>query len=101
MSATDGPRVVQAERILVGHCPNPECGPWGGWPIAVLNDREVWPLAHCGRCGWIGTTTELVNRYRLDAGWRVSDGDGPERELRPAGKQPDDMPWTDAEGPNR
>jgi hypothetical protein len=75
--------VVSAERIIVGHCPNPDCGPFGGQPIAVFNNHEVWPLVRCPSCGWVGDTTALVNRVRYDRGWRVSDGFGPERELRP------------------
>jgi hypothetical protein len=75
--------IVSAERIIVGHCPNPDCGPWGGAPIAVLNNHEVWPPVKCESCGWRGDTTQLVNRVRLDRGWRVSDGSGVERELRP------------------
>lgn len=78
-----------ANRVLVGHCPNPDCGageaPWSGGPgrpLVVFNDGGSWPIVGC-LCGWSGPTTELVNRYRLDAGWLVSDGDGPERELRP------------------
>lgn len=79
---TADPNVLTAARIIVGHCPNPECGPWGGLPIVVLNNHETWPLVTC-RCGWAGDTTQLVNRYRLDTGWLVSADDGPERELRP------------------
>lgn len=71
-----------AERILVGHCPSPDCRPFGGQPLAVFNDRGTWPLVACP-CGWRGQTTELVNIRRLDQGWRVSDETGVERELRP------------------
>lgn len=74
--------ILTADRILVGHCPSPECGPFGGRAIAVLNHHESWPLVTCP-CGWVGATDELVNRVRLDRGWKVSDGVGPERELRP------------------
>lgn len=68
---------------IVGHCPNPECtGALGGRVIVVLNDGGTWPLVECA-CGWQGPTDEIVNRVRMDQGWRVSDGSGPERELRP------------------
>lgn len=73
--------VLAAERIIVGHCPSPECGPHGGQPIAVLNNHETWPLVECP-CGWVGDTTQLVNRVRFDRGWRVSDERPDERELR-------------------
>lgn len=71
-----------ADRVLVGHCPSPDCEPFGGAPLVVFNDRESWPLVACP-CGWSGPTDALVNRVRLDRGWKVSDKHGDERELRP------------------
>lgn len=97
----DFPTVISAERILVGHCPNPDCGPYGGAPIVVLNDHESWPLVECPWCGMCCDTLSLVNRVRLDRGWRVSDASGRERELRPGGVEHDPFPWDDAEGPGR
>lgn len=65
-----------ARAAIVGHCPG--CGR----VVVVTNSGGVWPPIECGHCDLRLDTTALDNRVRLDYGWQVSDGYGPEREVR-------------------
>lgn len=71
---------VSAERVLVGHCPNPECT---GPPIVVLNNRESWPLITCPSCDEVFDTLALRNRVRYERGWLLQYGDGVTMQARP------------------
>lgn len=50
---------IQPERVLVGNCP--VCGR----VIVQENNHEGWPIVDCS-CDWSGTTTEVMNRHRVD-----------------------------------
>lgn len=52
-------RVVQANRVIVGNCP--ECGT----PLVMLNDHEAWGYFLC-KCGWHGATGAVENYTRFD-----------------------------------
>jgi hypothetical protein len=60
-----------ANRLVAGICPDCSIA------LVVLNTGEDWPLVDCPVCPWVGATTELVDRHRVDAARRRPPGSMP------------------------
>lgn len=58
--------VVQASRVIVGHCP------FCRHPVVVLNEYGVWPYIVC-QCGAAFDTQQIANRARYEPNGKVID----------------------------